>query len=217
MAAWRNAVRMAATAVGCLLVVVTTTGCGFMDRFRGTSPARAAERMESTSADTRVRGINEMVDRKFGKAPPYTTRYEQIARTDSDYLVRATAIRALNRSRDASATGLFITALGDPNAKVRLEGAKALVRLPDERAVGPLLSLLNNPDEEKDVRIAAAHALGSYKQLQVARSLAATLNGRDFGLAWQSRWSLRRMLKTDLRYDETAWLEYFTGPSRPFG
>ena len=42
--------------------------------------------------DERREGINEMVSYDFGKREPYTTRYEQLAQNDEDWLVRATAI-----------------------------------------------------------------------------------------------------------------------------
>jgi hypothetical protein len=51
----------------------------------------------------------------------------------------------------------------------------------------------------------------------VARVLAASLSGRDFGLAWQSRWSLKILTGKDLGYDESAWLGYLTGPEKPLG
>src|SRR5437868_2403397 len=84
------------------------------DYLSGNTPAVAARKMEDqTSADNRRVGINELVSRRFAQKPPYTNRYAQIAAHDPDWLVRATAIRALNRSRDASATPLFIRALDD--------------------------------------------------------------------------------------------------------
>ena len=188
------------------------------DRMTGkASPVKSAERMESESADLRVRGINELADHDWGLKPPYTERYEQIAKNDPDYLVRATAIRALNRARLKEATPIFIDALSAPQAKVRLEGAKALVNVPDDRAVTPLLKLLTTTDEDKDVRIAAADALRHYKRLDVARALAATLSEREFGVAWQSRRSLRKMTGADYAYSEPAWLDYFVGSQKPFG
>jgi hypothetical protein len=51
----------------------------------------------------------------------------------------------------------------------------------------------------------------------VARGLVNTLNGRDFSVAWQARKSLTRMTGSDYAYDESAWLNYLTGPGRPFG
>jgi HEAT repeat protein len=173
--------------------------------------------MQSATPDKRFKGINELAAHKVGQHPPYTTDYSQIAKTDPDYLVRATAIRALNRARLKEATPLFITALADDNAKVRLEGAKALVNLPDDNAVAPLVALLNKPDEDKDVRIAAATALKHYKRLDVARALAANLSEREFGVAWQSRRSLRSLTGKDFAFSEPAWLDYFVGPTKPFG
>jgi hypothetical protein len=43
------------------------------------------------------------------------------------------------------------------------------------------------------------------------------LNQKDFGLAWQARRSLKFMTGKDLSYDENAWLQYITGPSKPLG
>ena len=63
----------------------------------------------------------------------------------------------------------------------------------------------------------ADQALRHYRQINVARVLAGTLVGRDFGIAWQSRWSLHILTGQDFRYDEHAWLEYLTGPNKPLG
>lgn len=213
MAATRTAI------AGCLILTLLAGGCSrIWDRMTGKpSPLKSAERMESKTADKRISGINGLAGHDFGLKPPYTDRYAQIAKTDPDFLVQATAIRALNRARLKEATPIFINALDDPNAKIRLEGAKALVNVPDENAIAPLLKVLNTPDEDKDVRIAAADALQHYKRLDVARALAATLSEREFSVAWQSRRTLRRMMGVDMKYSETAWLDYFVGPQKPFG
>jgi hypothetical protein len=188
------------------------------DYLTGNTPRRAVIQMEDQYfPDERREGINELVSRDFGKRAPYTKRYEQIAQYDNDWLVRATAIRALNRSRDQSATPIFIKALSDPNDQVRLEAAKALANVPDPNATAPLLSIVNNDADNKDVRIAAADALRNYHSLDVARALVSTLGGRDFGVAWQSRQTLRRLTGHDMRYDEAAWLAYLTGPTKPLG
>jgi hypothetical protein len=101
---------------------------------------------------------------------------------------------------------------------VRLEAAKALANLPDPAAAPALIRALARPDEARDVRIAAADALRHYPNLEVARALVAQLAGRDFGVAWQARQSLKHMTgKSGLRYDEATWLGYLTGPEKPFG
>lgn len=187
------------------------------DNLTGETPARYARMMESANPDARRAGINWLAGRPFGERPPYTTRYAQIAGADPDPLVRATAIRALNRSRDRGATAVYVKALSDPIEQIRLEGAKALNRTPDPEARDALLKLLRKPDESKDVRIAAADALKHHKNLEVARALASFLGDRDFGIAWQSHRSLRDMTGRDLRYDEGAWLTFLTGPEKPLG
>lgn len=186
--------------------------------FGGDRPNRAARLMEDTaSADARRRGINDLVRWDFAQGGPYVKRYRQIAAGDPEPLVRATAIRALNRARDPEARPIFIDALRDASPEVRLEAAKALNNLPDPNAAEPLTRVVANPEEDRDVRIAAADALRHYKSIEVARALIPRLAEHDFGLAWQSRRSLRTMTGRDLRYDEAAWLEYITGPEKPFG
>jgi HEAT repeat protein len=167
--------------------------------------------------DLRREGIMELVQHDYGKQPPYTDRYKQIALADPDWLVRASAVRALNIARDKSATPVFIKSLSDENADVRMEAAKALANIPDPAAIGPLLKTLNSPEENKDTRIAAANALKNYKSLEVARALTNALDSREFGLAWQARRSLRDITGKDFYYDQGQWLDYLTGSSKPLG
>jgi len=184
----------------------------------GQTPLRDVRMMEDRDfPDERRKGIYNLVANDFGQREPYTRRYRQIARDDPDYTVRAAAVRALNWSRDREAIPVFVAALSDQNPLVRWEAAKALSNIPDPSAADPLSRTLGNQAETRDVRIAAAEALRNYRTLSVARVLAASLSGRDFGLAWQSRWSLKILTGKDLGYDESAWLGYFTGPEKPFG
>lgn len=187
------------------------------------APKRYALMMEDTnSPDARRRGMLELVERPYGGKPPYTTRYAQIAAERNpdgskvDYLLRASAIRALNRSREPGHTALFISGLGDESDWVRLESAKALNRLPDPEAITALLAVVARPDENKDIRIAAAEALQHYKRLEVARVLTVLLGDREFALIWQARRSLRRLTGKDYGYDDAAWLQFLSGPESPF-
>jgi len=185
------------------------------DNMFGTTASVQAQDMESDQPDRRRLGLVSLTDRPFGKAPPYTTRYKQIAQFDTSPLVRATALRSLNRSRDESATGIMIAALDDESPLVRLEAAKGLANLPNSNAAGPLLKVFTNPKEEVDVRIAAADALRYNRTLEVARALVDTLQSPDFGIAWQSRQSLRAMTGQDLHYNQSAWLELLSSPQSP--
>jgi len=185
---------------------------------RDPKPITSVRMMENTaSADQRRKGIYNLVKRDFGQHEPYTRRYRQIAQSDPDATVRATAIRALNASRDKVAVPIFIAALADKSDLVRLQAAKALSNIPDPTAAEPLSRVLGNQAETRDVRIAASEALRHYRNLDVARVLAGTVGGRDFSIAWQSRWSLRILTGRDLGYSESGWLEYLAGPDKPLG
>jgi hypothetical protein len=198
---------------------------------RGNTPARAAREMDDPGAtpDIHRQGIVDLVTKwNFTHRPPYTTRYKQIAETDPNETVRAMAIRALNISRDSTATPIFIAALEDDSEIVRLEAAKALANVPDSNAVPALLRRLEGKreplpgartgnDESPEVRIAAADALHHYRTLEVARSLVTQLDERNFGVAWESNRSLMVLTGQNFGYDESAWLQYLTGPQKPFG
>jgi hypothetical protein len=185
-------------------------------RIHGPTPIESVRMMENPgSADQRRKGIYELVRRDFAQQEPYTKRYRQIAQSDPEPTVRAAAIRASNASRDKAAVPIFITALTDKSDMVRLQAVKALSNIPDPSAADPLARVLGNQAETRDVRIAASEALRHYRNLDVARVLAATLSGRDFSIAWQSRWSLILLTGRDLGYDEHAWLEFLAGPDKP--
>ena len=111
----------------------------------------------------------------------------------------------------------MIGALEDESPLVRLEAAKGLANMPNKNAASLLLKVFTNPKEEPDVRIAAADALRYDRTLEVARALVDTLQAPDFGIAWQSRQSLRAMTGQDLRYNQSAWLELLSGSQSPLG
>ncbi len=216
------AVAIAAGALGCAGTKIRGDFGEFIGRAgdlaTGKTPTDAARRMEDQYfADERREGINRLSARSFGRGEPYTARYQQIAQTDSDYLVRSTAIRALNRSRDAAATTIFIEGLSDPQVRVRLEAAKALANVPDEAAIPRLLQMVADDREDRDVRIAAADALRNHKRVEVARGLISLLNQRDFAVAWQARQSLKGITNADFKYDEAAWLGLLASDQNPFG
>lgn len=176
-----------------------------IDLFTENTATDAVRRMEDSSAPDRRRdGIVELTERDYGRGEPYTQRYLQIAQFDREPMVRATATRALNRSR-YGAPSLFIAGLKDADRSVRLESAKALSNLPADEAAGPLTTVLDSGSEDLDVRIAAADALRHYKTPDVSKSLIAHLGERDFGLAWQCRQSLRYMTGQDHRFSAADW------------
>jgi HEAT repeat protein len=179
------------------------------DIFGGSTPKDAVLLMEDPAySDSRRQGINALAARSFGRQGVYTTRYAQIAQFDRDPMVRATAIRALNRARDMNGVPVFIQGLADESRQIRLESAKALANLPSNDAIPALLKVFTTATEDTDVRIAAADALRHYRTKEVTSALVASLNERDFSVAWQARQSLRALTGADYRYSQAAWNDY---------
>jgi len=167
------------------------------------------------NADNRRQGILRLADYNFARRDPYTARYAQIGTRDPNPLVRAAALRALNRSRDQAAAQLYRHSLDDADPLVRLEAAKALANIPDDTAVILLAKHLDD-DQSIDVRIACADALRNFKTLEASRALVEALGDRDFSIGWQARQSLTLLTGRDFRYDRGQWLEYFTTSVQPF-
>jgi hypothetical protein len=180
------------------------------------APARYGQQLASKDdPDARREGIMGLVDRPWGQTPTYTVAYARIAEDDrQDPLVRASALRALNRARVRRFTPLYVKDLADPSELVRLEACKALNRMPDANAVPDLIKLVGRAEEGKDVRIAAAEALRHYKRVDVARALVGLLGEREFGIAWQAQFSLRDVTGRNLGYDESKWLGYLSSPDK---
>lgn len=195
---------------------VITLSESTMGWLSGDRPSQAVRLLEDgASPDNRRIGMNKLAEFGFLHHPVFNKRCRQIAQFDSDYTVRATAFRTENRARDAKASPLFIKNLDDKSEWVRLEAAKGLVNVPDMNAVAPLLRVVTDLEESRDVRVAAVDALKHYRTLEVARTLSSLLQDKSFVVAWQARRSLRYLTNRDYHYDEAAWLNYFTGPEKP--
>lgn len=198
----------------------------------GDTPFNAAKDMLDPSfPDRRRKAVVYLADREFGRQEPYLKYYIELVRTDNDYLVRAMAVRALNRARDHAAMPTLILALDDRHELVRLEAAKAIANNPDASAVpvllkhlaaqfelarstGPLAS--ESIEESIDVRVACAEALRSFRTIEVGQALVRMLRDRNFSVAWQARKSLNFMTGKDFRFDTAAWLEHLSR-EKPFG
>jgi hypothetical protein len=203
-----------------------------IDFYLGNTPGKYARMMEDDqSADSRRTGILRLVtDYDFARKEPYTKRYWQIAQGDPDYLVRVAAVRALDRSRNSTVAPIALKYLDDPNPLLRLEAAKALANIPDEKAVPALLRHLSGVfevrgetgrmeavQETRDVRVACADALRNFHTREVAAALVAVLKEKDFEAPWQARKSLILMTGHDFHYDQGKWTDYLTKAANPFG
>ncbi len=184
--------------------------------FLRTPPKQFAQTLvdETATADARRNAINGLVRRPAGQSDTYVAAYAAIAADTSgeDALVRAVAVRALNRS-EADRSELYISLLTDRDERVRLEAAKALSKVPADDAVAPLLAMATDSTEDLDVRLAAVYALRHYAQPEVVERLVALLDAQPFAVAFQARTALVRMLGIDRGYDRDAWLSPQSTPT----
>jgi hypothetical protein len=196
-----------------------------IDQWTGKTPGNYARMMEDdASADARRTGILKLVSNyDFARAEPYTKRYWQIAQGDPDPLVRVAAIRALNRSRDREVVPIAVKGLDSDNVLIRVESAKALANIPDDKAVPGLIKHMGTtidvrgeggrPEqqpESRDVRVACADGLRNFPTRDVARALVDVLKDKQFEVSWQARKSLMLMTGHDFHYDQGKWTDYLT-------
>lgn len=196
---------VAAGALGQLGITLNDTAAAL----RGDSPRYLEWAQTLNNPDSRPDELREamlgLVRYEHGREPPYTDAYAHFADNSPHGLVRASAIRALNISRNESATPLFIRRLSDEEARVRLEAAKALANIPDEAAVDALIARATNVQENLDVRVAAISALSRYDAPASLQALIRLLEEDDFSLAWQARRSLVTATGQDHGYSIDDW------------
>lgn len=183
----------------------------------GDSPFNAAKALiDPREPDKRRKAVIYLSKREWGREKPYTDYYVDMAKSDPEYMVRAISIRALNRSRIADESALYIKSLEDKNVFVRLEAAKALANMPAEKAFEPLAARLKDANEDIDVRIACADALRNFHKKEAALALVAQLKDRNFSIVWQARWTLKLMTGKDFKYSPADWLNYISASENPF-
>ena len=140
----------------------------------------------------------------FGGEPPYVRLYRLLI-DDPDPTVRAACVHALGLHGTAEDAGTMIALMDDENAFVRWEAAKALQKIHSQDAVGPLIKSVLG-DEDEDVRMAAAHALGQYAQPRVFQALVGALDDTSYGVVRAAHASLTTLTGEDLGPDGRRWL-----------
>lgn len=182
----------------------------------GHTAVKYAKELFHRNPDIRRNAVYTLSDQPYGRRPPYTDYYAHMAKTDQDPTVRMAALRALNRARAANQTEAMIADLNDDNWWVRLEAAKAIANIPDPKAIPGLMRLLNDEQQNRDVRIACADGLRCYQQSDVAQALIRVLSDRDYGVARQAQQSLNLMTSKDFGLEPSPWLNYLTSTPKPF-
>ena len=167
---------------------------------------------DRADADNRRAALTELAGSDIGGEPAFVAMYRLLS-SDPDPTVRAAALAALGRHGTPADAGTIAARL-DPTAErepliVRWEAAKTLRRLPADEAnvrpvVDPLVRTVQD-DPDADVRLAAAQALGRYRQPRVFDALVIALADTDFGVVEAARRSLVLLTGANGGHDPREW------------
>jgi hypothetical protein len=178
-----------------------------MEPFFPPSPGQVArEAFNVYDADKRRRAIDSLSAAEFGGEEAYLRLYRLLI-DDPDATVRASAAKALGNHGTVEDALLLIRRLNEDSASVRWECAKGLQKIRNPAAASPLQDATTK-DEDPDVRMAAAYALGQYPEIPVFSTLVAALDDREFGVRFSAAESLSTLTGQDFGTDGTPWLEW---------
>jgi hypothetical protein len=160
-------------------------------------------------ADVRRRSVAVLSSAKFGGEEPYVRLYRLLI-DDPDPTVRAACAMALGLHGTPDDVKQLIACLEDGSSIVRWEGAKALQKIHETSAVLPLARAMKE-DEDADVRMACAFALGQYPEPRVFQALVGALEDPSFGVVRAGLKSLQTLTGQDFGLDGAPWLEWASG------
>jgi hypothetical protein len=181
------------------------------------TPAVAAAWMfDPYDPDKRFRGTLLLANAPFGGAPEYVKGYVMHL-SDSDSSVRAAAALALGRHGSPEHVPLILPLLTQEDRLCRLSAVRALQRLHNPVAVGPLIDATDSRKEsDADVRAEAAVALAQYPQPRVLQALIAALGDDRLAVTAAAAQSLRTLTGQDFGDDRARWFDWAAAASEPF-
>lgn len=133
---------------------------------------------------------------------------------ESDPLYRIEIVRALGPSKSSAAEGGLRKAAKDPQTNVRIAACVALRKRGGETAT-QILSEVVVGDTDRDVRIAAAKALGDLRDPKAVRSLGLAMEQDDPAMQYACVESLKRISGKDYGNNLSAWQEFAEGGNPP--
>jgi HEAT repeat protein len=189
--------------------------------------------LESQSADERRTAVEHIARSREATSAWAVAAFDSIARTDIDATVRVAALRGLRPGAGPQTVPLLLKLLagGEPSADVRAAPAivrweaAALLRDLGRRgavdagqqaeAVDVLIARADH-DEDRNVRITALEALGSFREPKVLTALVAALRERDFAIQSAAEQSLTRLTGVSHNYDADEWSAWLSKTPDPF-
>ena len=136
-------------------------------------------------------------------------------RKEEDSILRGEILRTLAAYGGPTADNVLHAGVTDPDSDVRLTVCGIWGKRGNAEAAQCLESMLAS-DTDKDVRMAAARALGHCRQPDAVRALGSALDDSDPAMQNQAMLALRENTGKDLGSDIGRWREYVkNGDARP--
>jgi HEAT repeat protein len=142
---------------------------------------------------------------------------DQLARQmqiEPDPLVRRVVVKAIAEFRTPMAQQVLEAGLADENSMVRVACCQGLGRRGDANSVACLSNSLRT-DEDIDVRLAAADALGKTNSPEAVQALIVALDDRDPALQYAGVQSMKLLTGQDYGPDVQTWRQVAAGGSPP--
>jgi hypothetical protein len=180
------------------------------DGLTPTTPSEAARQaVDPTDADNRREGVILLSNATFGGVEAYVKLYRDVVDNERDPIVKAAAIQALGRHGEPADAMRITPHLSHVNQQVRWASAKALQRLHNAAAVPELLRVLRDENEDQDVRIASAIALGQYPEDRVFHGLVDALAARELAINDAAERSLHALTGQSFNMSAPDWLGWY--------
>lgn len=173
--------------------------------------------LASEDADLRRHGVMMLGHKKFSDFETTPELLASVAMTDSDPLVRATAVQTLSPFHGyPDIIKVYKKTAVDDSPLVRQATMEELrLYRSREETLGILVERIEE-DPEADVKGPAADILGFYRDRKALNALLVGLGDDDFQVSYSSRQSLQRLTGQDFGYDGLIWRQWIEQEDDPF-
>lgn len=173
--------------------------------------------LASEDADLRRHGVMMFGNKKYAEFETTPELLANVALTDTDALVRATAVQALSSFHNyPDIINVYKKTAGDENPLVRQTTMEELRLFRSHKETLSILVERIEDDLEPDVKGPAAEILGFYRDRNALNALLVGLGDDDFQVSYLSKQSLQRLTGQDFGYDGQAWRQWIEEQNDPF-
>jgi len=220
-------------------ILLLTAGCqpgarrNFEEKFKHYTPRQNYEiARNNDNPNERRRAVARIAASNIRDDEAFSV-LDELARNDESEQVRCIAIRGLGGFHDGRPVKTMFVLLNPKahpdesraaTAQVRWDAAQALLKFVENHAVADadiaetldIFGSLLLHDTSREVKIAAAKALGYIEDVRGLRALIAGLRYKDFGVAYAAHASLVQLTGQRYEYDADGWDAWLTSNPRPF-